>query len=945
MNPAGAGSATRGGKKVLRGFAAKGYASVRSVSYAMEGVCHVWKMLADQAGGNAMSWMQRRIGPLMVALVVGMAVSAKGEDWLQFKYDCRHSGNVRGRNVSPPLGLVGAVPLTDAVFTSPVVSDGRVYVVDGSGVVSCIDAETLGVVWTFESRGGEANCSNVSSPAIAGRYLHFGTMSGCYYVLDKTDGSVVKEIVFDDPVFSTPVVVRDRVYCATLGSKVFAVRADGESCWVWDYLSENKGFSGDRWSGENWLKQKGGRVTWRDQFCCSRNVAAHGGTVVVPAGGDIVWLEDTGKTPKVLAVSRVPSYKGSEGPATLGLNMDETGAAYVQWHRRDNTGRVEILRLRDGKVEADSVPGTLARNDLPGLLSFCSVSVRGKDVYRCRPEEGFGFCKHSPGQSEGLYLGGYPSISSPILLRDTGVYGGLDGSLYVVPLSGSGNVWSFKTAFGKAISAPAAVCDGRIYFGCEDGYLYVLGKGGRASLPTKDLQLSKIRSPLTGKFADSKYDWITNFGNPGNTNANDQGIKPPFKMKWIRRYEGTFKHLPVCGGGRMYTHTAEGQIFAIEQETGRLLWRRYWPGVHISYTSPLYSQERLLVPQAGLKKSRLRCLEAATGELLWEVPFTGSPSWSRAQPPVLWKNLAVYMFGTGKYVPKGTGIYVMRQGQTEKIPEGTEGTVSWLYSHDNPFYPSEHKPLVRAWNMDTGDEVWSKDFSEFGSGGDDAGLCLMDDTLYYSCFFGYAAKRGGRSTPTGITAALDPATGQILWLTTRYSVTAGATITGENGRLYLGGYNQPNEKTEHRYVWCLDARDGSLIWRSDPLVKAINVVTVSEKLVFAFAYGGQSYVIDKDTGKVLSNFTKGYACTRFTVSGPYLLGANMDAIDLSNGNKFVSSGPPVDVRECVGSVVSNGRIFYTTQGSGLQVCQVYGAEAAWSVAPWERMRRPLQGPD
>jgi hypothetical protein len=31
------------GKKVLRGFAAKGYASFRSVSYAMEGVCHVQK--------------------------------------------------------------------------------------------------------------------------------------------------------------------------------------------------------------------------------------------------------------------------------------------------------------------------------------------------------------------------------------------------------------------------------------------------------------------------------------------------------------------------------------------------------------------------------------------------------------------------------------------------------------------------------------------------------------------------------------------------------------------------------------------------------------------------------------------------------------------------------------------------------------------------------------
>ena len=205
-----------------------------------------------------------------------------------------------------------------------------------------------------------------------------------------------------------------------------------------------------------------------------------------------------------------------------------------------------------------------------------------------------------------------------------------------------------------------AVCDGRIYFGCEDGYLYVLGPDGKAALPNRDLGVWKIRSPLTGDFADSRYDWFTNYGNMGCTNANEQGIEPPLKIKWIRRYEGTFKHLPVCGGGRMYTHTAEGQIIAVEQETGRLLWRRYWPGVYLSFTSPLYYGERLLVPQAGMKRSRMRCLDAATGELLWEPPFTGSPSWSRQFPPVVHENLAIYASGSGRYARTrdGEGVHL-----------------------------------------------------------------------------------------------------------------------------------------------------------------------------------------------------------------------------------------------------------------------------------------------
>ena len=48
--------------------------------------------------------------------------------------------------------------------------------------------------------------------------------------------------------------------------------------------------------------------------------------------------------------------------------------------------------------------------------------------------------------------------------------------------------FSFRTPFGKPITAPVAVADGRIYFGSDDGYLYVLGPGGRAPLPEQDLE-------------------------------------------------------------------------------------------------------------------------------------------------------------------------------------------------------------------------------------------------------------------------------------------------------------------------------------------------------------------------------------------------------------------------------------------------------------------------
>ncbi len=879
----------------------------------------------------------RRIAILLLLgfSIVNAATVRKGENWLQFKYDSRHSGNAANRNVTVPLGLIAAVPLTDAVFTAPVVADGRVYVVDGSGTVFCLDAATLRVLWKVTTAGGPANSNNVSSPLIAGRFLHFGTMAGTYYVLDAKSGKTIKEIACGEPIFSAPVLSGGRVYFATLGSRVYALEPNGTVRWTWDFVREWLKFEGDRWSGADWLKHLQHRVTPAEQFTCSRDMAVDGKTLVIPAGGYIVWLDDLGPRPELRRVhaALVP---------TFGLSIGDDGTVYRQWYYMDNIGQVDMVRPAAKKNESPTAAGgaetvIVDKQDRRALMrpaadkegvdyvsgtrasfsdfhsSFSSVSLRGGDVYRCRPEEGFGLCRHTNGQETHAYPGGYPSIASPILLGDKAVYGGLDGALYVVPLA-QGPAWSFQTPWHRAISAPVAVSDGRVYFGCEDGYFYALGPGGRAPLPAKDLGVWKIRTPLTGPKADAKYDRFTSFGNFANTNADDQGLRLPLSLGWVRRYEGSTLHHSSFGGGRMYTHTAEGQIFAVEQATGRLLWRTFFPGVHVSYTTPLYYQERLLVPQPGFDRGVLRCLDAATGKLLWEAPISGSPSWNRMEPPVVYKNLAFYMFGTGKY---GPGVPL-----GERVP--------WLFGHQNvPGFPKSHKPLLRAFDLQTGKEVWTDDFSKYGSGGDESGICLMDGRLYYSSYF------GNKSSPHGITAALEPETGKIVWLTTDYSVHGGASISAADGRLYLTGYN-PEAGSNARRVWCLNAKDGALVWKSDSLTDhfpqparagnsgLIEVATIGPKFIFVQAQYECGFLLDKQTGKIISQLTQGYKCTRFTLSGNYLLGNDMDVYDLSDPTqvRFLATGPMLDPSECIGAAISNGQLFYTGHGGGMQMSLV-----------------------
>jgi outer membrane protein assembly factor BamB len=827
--------------------------------------------------------------------------------------------------------------LTDAIFASPVVSEKQLFVIDGSGVLLAIDVNTWQVNWKFETRGGRGNCNNVSAPAVIGDYIHVGTMAGFYYVLDKVTGMLVREIDCSEPIFSAPAVGEDRVYFATLGARVFAVEPDGQIVWEWDFVKEIVGFGQDRWKGADWVAFRGDRVTWRDHFVCSRDICLVDKTVVMPAGGRTVFLDDAGTEPKLRAIGEVPEFAGSEFPATFGQSADAAGNVYIQWHRRDNAGRVEIMKLDGEQVQTDYVRGTETSIERDGLLSFASVAVRDDHVYRVRPERGAGLVRHRLGEQDFQVLSSVGGICPPVLTRDHVIYGGLDGSLVVTSLQAENSV-ELKTGFGAAITAPLAVSAGRIYAGCEDGYLYVYGRDGRAELPSRSLEIGQIRQPLSGPWASPQFDWYTNYGDFSGTNANDQGLAPPLRMRWARRLEGTVKHLPVCGGGRMYMHTAEGQILAVEQDTGRLLWRRYWPDVYLSFTSPLYYQGKLIIPQAGMKQSRMRCLDASDGRLLWEVPFTGSPSWSRQFPPVVDGNVVIYASGSGEYAAQGTEKPFIFRGAP--VDQGGREVMSWIYSNDNPYYPKDHHPRLWAWDLETGKLLWEKDFSEHGRGGNDCGLCLLDGKLYYSVFFGYAAeqraRRGLPAENNGLTACLDPRTGEVIWQTTDYYVTAKCTLSARDGQIYIGGYNRAKEGTEDRFVWRLNANDGSLSWKSEPITSALNVVTVGEQFIFSNALRGKGNVFDRDTGRVLNSIGHNYACCRFTLSEPYVLGANMDMIDLSADGKLVSTGPAIDSRECLGAVVSNGRIFYMSQASGFVVSQIYGDASQSLPAVWER---------
>src|SRR5262249_31301404 len=284
------------------------------------GFCNRFPLIACESKDEMM-----KAFTLVMPLILSAAAVRGSDDWPQFQGDALRSGNAAGAVVKTPLGVAGAVPLTDGIYAAPVLADGKVFAMDGSGVVSAIDARTLKVLWRFATRGGPGNCNNVAAPAVVGKYLHVGTTAGYYYVLDRNSGKVVREIDCQEPIYSAPAVGADRVYFATLGARVYAVEPDGKLAWTWDFVKEGVKFAGNRWSGADWLNHRKDRVTWRDHFVCSRDICLVGKTVVVPAGGRTVFVEDGGTGPKLRAVGEIPSFAGNEFPATFGQSADEAG--------------------------------------------------------------------------------------------------------------------------------------------------------------------------------------------------------------------------------------------------------------------------------------------------------------------------------------------------------------------------------------------------------------------------------------------------------------------------------------------------------------------------------------------------------------------------------------------------------------------------------------------
>jgi outer membrane protein assembly factor BamB len=98
-----------------------------------------------------------------------------------------------------------------------------------------------------------------------------------------------------------------------------------------------------------------------------------------------------------------------------------------------------------------------------------------------------------------------------------------------------------------------------------------------------------------------------------------RGVKPPYKLIWHYTGRPLLEFPPIYAGGRLYAVDNNGNAFALDADTGRVLWERRIGRLNAS--SPAYYKHRLYI--VNLVPGHIVKLDARTGRVLWKHLLPG----------------------------------------------------------------------------------------------------------------------------------------------------------------------------------------------------------------------------------------------------------------------------------------------------------------------------------
>ncbi len=189
-----------------------------------------------------------------------------------------------------------------------------------------------------------------------------------------------------------------------------------------------------------------------------------------------------------------------------------------------------------------------------------------------------------------------------------------------------GPAWAFEadTDTDNAVSAAAAVADGRIYVGSENNRLYALDRSDGTEMWRVDTG-APVRS--TPAVVDGTV-YASNDG--GRVLAVDAETGAP---QWDLTVGGRVRGSPAVADGRVHVGSGNGAVYAIDAADGGQVWAFEEPEERVN-TAPAVvtgEGETDLRVYVGSEDGRVYAIDGISGNEVWsfetsEGPVTGSPA-------------------------------------------------------------------------------------------------------------------------------------------------------------------------------------------------------------------------------------------------------------------------------------------------------------------------------
>ena len=793
-----------------------------------------------------------------------------------------HTADARDERLAAPLQLAACVKLDDAILTSPAVVGGRVYVVDQMGVAYCIDPQQATIVWKTRPPSADAVGGNTSSPCVVDGKMAYGSAAGNFHLLDIKAGHVLRTIGFNQPILGAITAAGGRYYLQTLDGVIHCLDESGNSCWQFDAYADAPQEPGSR----------------EKRQYCGTSIAVLGNTVVAAVGFDLIALRDSGETAERLWRQRKPI---TDTYLPVGVSLAD-GWCYASFPGKDGKGAVVRVNLATGAIdeERDVVQDQWAILTPP--------ATRDGVAYFCR--QAFGMSAAKFGEQPGVVLSSFsdqpesttPAIAAPTLVGEHCLFTLLSGGLAITrlpdgngPPLGRGVAQTVTIPSGAVVTSSPAVSDGTVYFGSDDGYLYML-RSAKAKTAVTQAKRTPRRESKVKPAGDKRYSWPSAFGGPANTNfINDPSVKPPFRLRWATKCAGLFKQAVCATEEDVVYVTLGGLVVSREQMTGRIRWRRHLPGQAWCRSALVAAEGKIYVPRMFSLRypkslgapSALYCLAGDTGEILWQAPI-GIGDRLRASP--VYCN-GVVAFGS-----------LYKKGRPPTYFAGDEAI----------------DQAIDAWDASTGRKLWRVEIESTGEFLNGPAGCAGEGLMFFT-------SGGEGIRDLGETVAIDPRTGRVVWRSELFASQTG-TPSYKEGRVYLPG-------TYHRPTACLAADTGETLWTNDLSTQRWHVDTISlgpDYFSVNNKYDGGAWRWDLKTGQPVERYGKplqlwgpahGCGAIVLTASG-HALSATIGGLCMTdiNTGELVWNTDGFASYACPHPIAANGRIFYAPQTSGMLFC-------------------------